>query len=127
MTRKISTAQLQEIADALRAGAFDPASEAGLAILGVLDGQIEAATEVERVLRDMAGLSTWDEKVIAEAEAEGVTDPDRLEEIVLDRGGDMDDDYLLERESELKDTILWAREMIELDPVVEAEGPEMAP
>lgn len=39
----------------------------------------------------------------------------------------MDDDYLLERESELKDTILWAREMIELDPVVEAEGPEMAP
>ena len=127
MTRKISTAQLQEIADALRAGAFDPASEAGLAILGVLDGQIEAATEVERVLRDMAGLSTWDEKVIAKAEAEGVTDPDRLEEIVLDRGGDMDDDYLLERESELKDTILWAREMIELDPVVEAEGPEMAP
>lgn len=80
-------------------------------LMGVLRKHVEALPDVFHIINELTIEQSWEERKRAEAIKEGITDEDALADIMFDAEGDEDDDYLLERDTSLKDLTEMAREV----------------
>ena len=111
--------ELQDLEKILSRGAFDISDDRCLALLSSLGRHLEELPAVADLLDQLAMEQSWEEKVRADMLADGIFNPDMLDEGVESMEGDEDDEFLLDRSASLRDYTEMARALFS-DPDVKA-------